>query len=98
MAGHAVEALSSHKRTLRNSHQHADAGSAAELCRAKESERLQAVLENPQFRADPIAAVTKHLQATLPPAPSVENHSSAGGGKWRRQQGRQPAAESMMEQ
>jgi hypothetical protein len=34
-----------------------------------ERERLQAVLAHPQFIADPIAAISKHLEATMPPPP-----------------------------
>jgi len=52
------------------------------------------VLANPQFRADPIAAITKHLEATLPPVPATQP-SSAGGGSKRR---RGKAASSRMEQ
>ena len=64
--------------------------------RAQESGRLQAVLANPQFRADPIAAITKHLQATLPPVPAPQPSSASSGSKRQRRRGK--AASSMMEQ
>lgn len=35
----------------------------------EESQRLQAVLQHPQFQADPLAAIASHLEATLPPPP-----------------------------
>lgn len=38
-------------------------------CRDRETARLQQVLVHPQFKADPVAAVTAHLAATLPPPP-----------------------------
>ncbi|PRW20857.1 ribosome biogenesis slx9-like isoform X1 [Chlorella sorokiniana] len=34
-----------------------------------ETQRLQAVLQHPQFQANPLAAVASHLAATLPAAP-----------------------------
>jgi hypothetical protein len=67
-------------------------------CRAKESGRLQAVLASPQFQADPIAAVTKHLEATLPPIPPPDKQPNAEGGKRRRRRGRPHGAGSLMEQ
>jgi hypothetical protein len=36
-----------------------------------EGQRLQQVLEHPAFKADPLAAIAHHLQATLPPAPAA---------------------------
>ena len=64
--------------------------------RAKESGRLQAVLANPQFRADPVAAITKHLEATLPPVPAAQPGSAGSGSKRQRRRGK--AASSTMEQ
>ena len=66
------------------------------LCRARESGRLQAVLANPQFRADPIAAITKHLEATLPPVPAAQNSSVSGGSRRQRRRGK--SASAAMEQ
>lgn len=34
-----------------------------------ETQRLQAVLQHPQFQANPLAAVASHLAATLPAVP-----------------------------
>ena len=34
-----------------------------------ETQRMQAVLQHPQFQANPLAAVASHLAATLPAAP-----------------------------
>eukprot|EP00887_Chlorella_sp_A99_P001807 scaffold19.g1807.t1 len=47
----------------------ASVGSARGRERVAEAElpRVQAVLAHPQFQADPIAAITSHLSATLPP-------------------------------
>jgi hypothetical protein len=39
------------------------------LRRSEESARLRQVLAHPQFKNDPIAAITSHLSATLPPPP-----------------------------
>nr|BBC28446.1 ribosome biogenesis protein SLX9, homolog of Volvox carteri MT0044 [Yamagishiella unicocca] len=35
----------------------------------EESQRLQQVLQHPLYKKDPIAAITNHLQHTLPPVP-----------------------------
>lgn len=35
----------------------------------EEANRLQAVLQHPQYQADPLAAINNHLEATLPPRP-----------------------------
>ncbi|CAL8463378.1 g2912 [Coccomyxa elongata] len=37
----------------------------------KETKRLHQVLAHPQYRSDPIAAITSHLSATLPPPPEA---------------------------
>ena len=39
-----------------------------------ETERLQQVLQHPQFMANPLAAITSHLAATLPAAPQPASH------------------------
>ncbi len=54
--------------------------------RAKESERMQKVLKHPDFQANPILAVTKHLQATLPaqPVPKSMGKQKHGSQKNRR--------------
>lgn len=38
-------------------------------CRKDESARLQQVVQHPEFQNDPLAAITSHLSATLPPPP-----------------------------
>ncbi|KXZ46853.1 hypothetical protein GPECTOR_40g587 [Gonium pectorale] len=38
----------------------------------EESQRLQQVLKHPLYKADPIAAITNHLQHTLPPPPATK--------------------------
>lgn len=54
----------------------------------KESERLQQVLAHPQFKLNPIAAVTAHLTATLPPVPPMPRlkPSQTAGSKRRQKQ------------
>lgn len=51
----------------------------------RESQRLQQVLAHPSFQADPVAAITNHLTATLPPAPAPRRggakQQQAGGKK-----------------
>ncbi|KAI8465301.1 MAG: hypothetical protein J3K34DRAFT_396195 [Monoraphidium minutum] len=54
-----------------------------------EAHRLQQVLEHPSYQADPLAAITHHLQATLPPPPPAKAAAGAGG-KQRRKGGKQP--------
>ena len=51
------------------------------LCRSQETDRLQQVLANPQFRADPFAAITSHLAATMPPVPAQPRNGKKGGKK-----------------
>lgn len=61
-----------------------------------ETQRLQAVIQHPSYKADPLAAIVHHLQATLPP-PAKQRAAAGGlggkqgckrhGGKQRRQQG-----------
>ena len=41
-----------------------------------ETERLQQVLQHPQFMANPLAAITSHLAATLPAAPAATSAAS----------------------
>jgi hypothetical protein len=41
---------------------------------AKESSRLQQVLSHPQFQANPLLAITNHLNASLPPPPAQPKH------------------------
>ena len=48
-------------------------------CRAQESARLQQVLANPQFQADPFAAIASHLAATMPPVPAAPRAKKTGG-------------------
>lgn len=57
--------------------------------RDKETTRLQHVLAHPQFKADPIAAVTAHLAATMPPAPSAPKSKQAKRTKGQRRMARQ---------
>jgi len=47
------------------------------------------VLSHPQFKADPIAAVTAHLAATMPPAPSAPKSKQAKRTKGQRRMARQ---------
>ena len=61
-------------------------------CRDRETERLQQVLVHPQFAADPVAAVTAHLAATLPPpppAPKPARKQQPGSRKARQRAARQ---------
>ena len=51
------------------------------LCRSQETDRLQQVLANPQFRADPFAAIASHLAATMPPVPAQPRSGKKGGKK-----------------
>lgn len=44
---------------------------------AVEMQRLQQVLQHPQFVANPLAAVTSHLAATLPAAPPPPSTQAA---------------------
>ncbi|KAF8055334.1 KLHDC4 [Scenedesmus sp. PABB004] len=44
-----------------------------------EGARLAAVLGHPQYRADPVAAITNHLTATLPPPPAPPKARPQGG-------------------
>jgi len=43
------------------------------LSRVRESARLKAVLDNPQFQLDPFAAIHQHLLATQPPAAAKDS-------------------------
>jgi len=38
-------------------------------CSKDESERIKQVLQHPEFQKDPLAAITSHLSASLPPPP-----------------------------
>mmetsp|Transcript_20281 Transcript_20281/g.61108 ORF Transcript_20281/g.61108 Transcript_20281/m.61108 type:complete len:197 (-) Transcript_20281:201-791(-) len=56
----------------------------------REAVRLEQVLGHPQFIADPIAAITAHLEATMPPKPPPPKapqaaKSGPGSGKRRRE-------------
>eukprot|EP00877_Chromochloris_zofingiensis_P009667 jgi/Chrzof1/4954/Cz15g06060.t1 len=44
---------------------------ARALIAAKETARLHQVLEHPEFKANPIQAITNHLASTLPPPPAA---------------------------
>jgi hypothetical protein len=48
----------------------------------EESQRLHQVLQHPLYLKDPIAAITNHLNNTLPPAPAAKPAKGAkpGGG------------------
>lgn len=50
------------------------------FCRTQETERLQQVLSHPQFKEDPIAAITNHLMATMPAAGPPPPAAVSGGG------------------
>lgn len=67
-------------------------GGDRSACRDRETARLQQVLVHPQFQADPVAAVTAHLAATLPPpppAPKPVRKQQPGSRKARQRVGRQ---------
>jgi hypothetical protein len=44
---------------------------------------MQAVMEHPSFKADPLAAISHHLQATLPAPAAPPAARSKGGPKQR---------------
>ncbi|GFR43215.1 hypothetical protein Agub_g4258, partial [Astrephomene gubernaculifera] len=47
----------------------------------EESQRMQQVLRHPLYKADPIAAITNHLQHTLPPPPPAPKSAPGKPGK-----------------
>jgi len=49
------------------------------LSRVRESARLKAVLDNPQFQLDPFAAIHQHLLATQPPAAAKDSDAGKQG-------------------
>ncbi len=60
------------------------------LCSDREAVRLEQVLQHPQFVADPFAAITAHLEATMPPKPPPPRAppgKSGPGSKQRKRQG-----------
>jgi hypothetical protein len=62
-----------------------------------ETHRLQAVVDHPSFKADPLAAIAHHLQATLPPPPKPKG--GAAGGKQQpkgnKKKGKRPQQQEM---
>ena len=51
-----------------------------DACSDREAARLEQVLAHPQFIADPVSAITAHLEATLPPKPPPRQCPLAKGG------------------
>jgi hypothetical protein len=49
--------------------------------RQRESAQLNAVLNNPQFQLDPLAAIHQHLVLTQPPSSKKEDDSAKTGKK-----------------
>jgi hypothetical protein len=45
------------------------------------------VLSHPQFQADPIAAITNHLRATMPAAPAAPKPAGQQQGKKKKKKG-----------
>ncbi|PNH07433.1 hypothetical protein TSOC_006105, partial [Tetrabaena socialis] len=59
----------------------------------EESQRMKQVLRHPLYKQDPIAAITNHLQHTLPPVPPLKKPTQkAGAGKGKRGKGKQAGA------
>jgi len=58
----------------------------------KETARMAQVLAHPQYRADPLAAITHHLNATLPPPPPEPSTHSAAAAKAAKQRAKRIAA------
>lgn len=54
------------------------------LHRVSETQRLQMVLQHTQYKADPFAAVAKHLNATLPAPPQPPKKAQSKQDKRRR--------------
>ena len=67
------------------------------FCRVQETARLQQVLANPQFQADPFAAIASHLASTMPPVPVAPRVKKTGGQKKKggRQKGSSANADAM---
>lgn len=57
--------------------------------RKNESKRLEQVLQHPQFIADPLAAITRHLQSTLP-EPASKKHVDIKGNRKLKKQKKKP--------
>lgn len=53
------------------------------LIRIKESKRLEAVINDPEFESDPLAAIQKHLQSTQP-LPEISQQKSSSKTKKRK--------------
>ena len=49
------------------------------MSRVRESARLKAVLDNPQFQLDPFAAIHQHLLGTQPPAAAKDSDAGKQG-------------------
>jgi hypothetical protein len=69
--------------------QHSGKGTKSSIKRSKarlavgisEMQRLQQVMQHPVFKADPIQAITNHLNATMPAAPQAQKQRQQPGAK-----------------
>ncbi|GBF95091.1 hypothetical protein Rsub_07675 [Raphidocelis subcapitata] len=91
----AVEAAVSDSKASKAKQSDKGRGSSVKRLKARraialtETQRLQAVMEHPSFKADPLAAISHHLQATLPPPPPTAAAPKPQGSKQARKAGKQ---------